>query len=169
LVARLKHAILMVGVRLLKPFITWILFRETLVWGDRKKVHVATTASMANTLFNTAGGHITVGEYTFTSHNVSIITGTHNHGTYLRDRLSVYPDSGNDVSIGNGVWIGANALILGPCNIGNHAVVAAGAVVTSDVPAGAIVAGVPARVIKQLPLPDAAVAENAPPSETERQ
>ena len=54
------------------------------------------------------------------------------------------------VSIGNDVWIGANAVILPGITIGRHVVVAAGAVVTKDVPPYSLVAGVPARVIKQL-------------------
>jgi len=53
------------------------------------------------------------------------------------------------LEIGNDVWIGANVTILPGCkHIGNGAVVAAGAIVTKDVPAYAIVAGVPAHVIK---------------------
>ena len=48
------------------------------------------------------------------------------------------------------VWIGANATILPGVKIGQHCVVAAGAVVCSDVPAHCVVAGVPAKVIKQL-------------------
>ena len=50
--------------------------------------------------------------------------------------------------IGNDVWIGAHAIILRGVQIANGAVIAAGAVVTRDVPAYAIVAGVPARVIR---------------------
>ena len=60
------------------------------------------------------------------------------------------PTIGQDIVIGNGAWIGTNAVILGPCIIGDHAVVAAGAVVTKDVPAYAIVAGVPAKIIKYI-------------------
>lgn len=52
------------------------------------------------------------------------------------------------VHIGNHVWIGANAVVLKGVTIGDGAVVAAGAVVTDDVPARAIVGGVPARVLK---------------------
>jgi len=50
--------------------------------------------------------------------------------------------------IGHDVWIGAGAIILRDVNVGNGAVIAAGAVVTNDIPAYAVVAGTPAKVIK---------------------
>ena len=54
------------------------------------------------------------------------------------------------VTIEDDVWIGANAVILPGVAIGTHSVVAAGAIVTKDVPPRSLVAGVPAKVIKQL-------------------
>ena len=54
------------------------------------------------------------------------------------------------VVIGDDVWIGANAVILPDVTIGRHVVVAAGAVVTKDVPDYSLVAGVPAKVIRFL-------------------
>jgi acetyltransferase-like isoleucine patch superfamily enzyme len=54
------------------------------------------------------------------------------------------------VRIGNEVWIGANAIILPGVTIGEGSIVAAGAVVTDDVPSFSIVAGVPARVIRTI-------------------
>lgn len=54
-----------------------------------------------------------------------------------------------DVIIGNDVFIGAAAIILPGTRIGDHAVVAAGAVVTKDVPGNTIVAGIPARAIRE--------------------
>ena len=53
------------------------------------------------------------------------------------------------ITIGKHVWIGQNAMILKGVNIGDGAVIAAGAVVTKDVPAGCLAAGVPAKVIKK--------------------
>ncbi len=54
------------------------------------------------------------------------------------------------VTIGNNVWIGGNAVILPGVNIGENSIIAAGAVVTKDVPANCIVGGVPAKVIKEI-------------------
>src|SRR5690554_73856 len=50
--------------------------------------------------------------------------------------------------IGNDVWLGANVIVTAGCKVGNHVIVAAGAVVTKDVPDFAIVGGVPAKVLK---------------------
>ena len=51
------------------------------------------------------------------------------------------------VTIGDDVWIGARALLIGDCRIGDGAIVAAGCVVDFDVPAGCVVAGHPARIV----------------------
>jgi acetyltransferase-like isoleucine patch superfamily enzyme len=58
--------------------------------------------------------------------------------------------STKSIIIGDDVWIGANAVILPGVTIGNHCVIAAGAVVTKDVPDNTLVGGVPAKVIKYL-------------------
>ena len=65
------------------------------------------------------------------------------------------PENIRPIRIGDDVWIGANVKILKGVRIGNRAIVGAAAVVTRDVPADAIVAGNPARVVKQLPPPEA--------------
>ena len=54
------------------------------------------------------------------------------------------------VSIGNDIWIGHGAIVLAGRSIGDGAVIAAGAVVTKDVPAGVIVAGNPAKVLRPI-------------------
>ncbi|MFC4243347.1 acyltransferase [Gryllotalpicola reticulitermitis] len=54
------------------------------------------------------------------------------------------------ISVGNNVFIGFNALILPDVHIGDDSIVAAGAVVTRDVPSGAVVGGVPARVLSRI-------------------
>lgn len=61
----------------------------------------------------------------------------------------IEPASATPVIIEDDVMIGANAVVLEGCRVGKGSVVAAGAIVVNDVPAGVVVAGAPARVIKE--------------------
>jgi len=73
-----------------------------------------------------------------------------NHGTKLGDIPMIeQPVIEKDVIIGDDVWIGAGAIILPGCKIGNGVVIAAGSVVTKDIPDNVIVAGIPAKIIKK--------------------
>lgn len=75
------------------------------------------------------------------------VLATINHGKRPQERGDNYPAP---IRIGRNVWIGSHATILPGVTIGDHAIVAAGAVVTKDVPADMIVGGVPAKVIKHI-------------------
>lgn len=79
--------------------------------------------------------------------DVAILTSTHNID---RTDIPMGYQGGRvaKVKIGNDVWIGMRSIILPGITIGNGVVIGAGAVVTKDVPDYAIVAGVPARIIK---------------------
>lgn len=72
-----------------------------------------------------------------------------NHGTKLCDIPMVYQERHEkDIIIGDNVWIGANSILVSGVKINDGAIVAAGSVVTKEVPANAIVAGSPAKIIK---------------------
>jgi len=90
-------------------------------------------------------GGITIGDNCLIGH--CVVMATLNHCLAPEDRASMTPAP---IILGNNVWIGANATILQGVTIGDNAVVAAGAVVAKDIPAGTVVAGVPAKVVKEL-------------------
>jgi len=71
-----------------------------------------------------------------------------NHGTDSVSSMNVQSFSEKDIIIGNDVWIGANCVVLSGVTIGDGAVIAAGAVVSKDIPPNTIAGGVPAKVIK---------------------
>lgn len=91
---------------------------------------------------------VTIGDNCLISQFVSIIDANHGiaRNAFIRDQPHDLVSAG--VRIGDDVWIGAHAVILPGVQIGTGAVVAAGAVVTRDVPEYAIVAGVPAKIIR---------------------
>ncbi len=132
------------------------LLEHAMVYGDRAKLHIDPTAVINNALFNLSSGEITVERYAFFGHNVSVLTGTHDITTFDAERQVAVPKSGRDIVIGRGVWVSSNATVLGPCRIGEHAVVAAGALVTGDVDPLTVVAGFPAKPVKKLNPPPAA-------------
>ena len=103
-----------------------------------------------NVLLNTSchfqdQGGITIGDGAQIGHNVVLATLNHAMSPSRRGTMVPAP-----IHIGKNVWIGSNAAILPGVTIGDGAIVAAGAVVTRDVPENAIVGGVPARVIRHL-------------------
>lgn len=99
-----------------------------------------------------------IGDYVQIASGVKIILGGNN--THRPDFLSTYPFltseslqrtylSKGDTVIGHDVWLGMNAMLMPGITLGNGAIVAAGSIVTHDVPAYTMVAGNPARIIKK--------------------
>jgi acetyltransferase-like isoleucine patch superfamily enzyme len=72
-----------------------------------------------------------------------------NHGSSPGTSMRLQPHDAKPIAIGDDVWIGRGAVVLPGVQIGSGAVIGANSVVTADVPAGAVAAGVPARVIRQ--------------------
>jgi acetyltransferase-like isoleucine patch superfamily enzyme len=100
-------------------------------------------------LHNTVIGPVTIGSHVNLAQGITVTALNHNFSETGR-RIDEQGISTNHVIIEDDVWIGANAVILPGVRIGTHSVVAAGAIVTKDVPSHSLVAGVPAKLIKKL-------------------
>jgi acetyltransferase-like isoleucine patch superfamily enzyme len=133
------------------------LFRP-LIYGDPDRLHIHPTAVLNNALINLSSGTVTIGEYAFFGHNVSILTGTHDWTKFGAERQVAVPSSGRDVVIEEGAWLSSNVVVVAPCRIGAHSVVGVASLVMSDVEPYTVVAGSPAKVLRQIPRPDAAAA-----------
>lgn len=100
-------------------------------------------------LHNTVIGPVTIGNHVNLAQGITVTALNHNFEN-VELRIDEQGVSTNPVTIADDVWIGANAVVLPGVSIGSHSVVAAGAVVTKDVPAHSLVAGVPAKIIRKL-------------------
>ncbi len=100
-------------------------------------------------LHNTIIGPVTIGSHVNLAQGIVVTALNHNFEESSKriDEQGVHTKA---VTIDDDVWIGANAVILPGVTIGSHSVVAAGSVVTHDVPSHVVVAGVPAKIIKEI-------------------
>ena len=100
-------------------------------------------------LHNTIIGPVTIGSHVNLAQGITITALNHNFEDSEK-RIDQQGISTKEVVLEDDIWVGANAVILPGVTIGKHAVVAAGAIVTKDVPPHSLVAGVPAKVIRQI-------------------
>jgi maltose O-acetyltransferase len=128
----------------------------TVIWGTPtitgsgnfyRRLHVGKSCWLNVGIFFNLGADIVLGDRVGIGHQVMILTETHDLGTAER---RTGPVRALPVKIKDGAWIGARTMILPGVTIGQGAVVAAGSIVTKDVPPNTIVAGSPAKVIKEL-------------------
>ena len=118
----------------------WVMTGRRLVLGD--------DVDLAKDVIITTDGGVTIGDRVLVGHRTQILSLNHVVPP-AGERIFDSGHEGKPVSIGSDVWIGANSLILPGVSIGDGAVVAAGAVVTRNVPRNAVVAGVPATIIRE--------------------
>ena len=147
---------------------------RTFIHGPPERVHdYRKGGRRPGVILNTRSGEINLAKGVVLGHNTMLLTGRHEfeEGLLLAGADQV-PEEGWDIVIGRGTWIASGAIILGGVTIGENVIVAAGAVVTRDVPDGAVVAGVPARVIATTADRSVVTAERlspeAPPRERSR-
>ena len=141
-------------------FFLYFYYETPYTMGSSGKVKLGKKVAVANTLFNVSSGSIFVGDYTVFGQNVMVITGRHQFVNGKRAGLDLIknteswgggeievPSGGFDIHIGSGCWIASGAILSGGIEIGDNVIVAAGAVVTKDLPNFAIAAGIPAKII----------------------
>lgn len=110
-----------------------------------KNIHIGKNVFINSGCHFQDQGGIYLGDGSLIGHEV--VLATLNHDEDPKDRANLHPEP---IHIGKNVWIGAHATILPGIHIGDGAIIAAGAVVTTDVPKGVVVGGVPAKIIKQI-------------------
>ncbi len=122
---------------------TWIIPPFYVDFGRNIKVGKNFFMNQACTFMDRGG--ITIGDDVFIAPKVCLTTINHDFNPYNRQATFCKP-----IVIGDRVWIGINVTICPGVTIGENSVIAAGAVVTKDVPPNVIVGGNPARVIKSI-------------------
>ena len=114
------------------------------------EIDIKNKIGYVNTIFNTGSGEIKIGDGVIFGHNVMLLTGKHKYTDGNKDSLKHNVVQNRNITIGEGVWIASGAIILGNVNIGRHSVVMAGSIVSKDIPSYSVVAGVPAKVVRNL-------------------
>ena len=115
-------------------------------------IQIGNGCSFRNRTHITAIQSIIIGDNLLTGNDVLI--SDNNHGSTLKEDMMIRPQNRHlttkgGITIGNNVWLGDKVLILGHVNIGDGVIIAANSVVTHDIPAYCVAAGIPAKIIKQ--------------------
>jgi len=157
------------GGRLRAQFLRWIGFRigkGTYLWdmpvitgsqGLYQRLQIGSNSLVSVGCYFDLAGEITIGSWVGLSPQVMLLTGTHEFSDSQNRVGNLTPRS---IRVGDGSWLGARCTILPGVEVGEGAVIAAGAVVTRDVPAHSIVAGVPAKVVRYLSKNEKAESES---------
>lgn len=117
------------------------------------RIEIGTKTVMGQECTISAYQHVSIGEQCIIADRVMMIDFDHSIAEIERP-IRVQGIYKRDVKVGSNVWIGYGAMILRGVTVGNNAVIGAGAVVTKDVPENAVVAGVPARVLRMREAPE---------------
>ena len=124
--------------------------RDRAIIYSPERLTVSDNVSINSGVTILAQGGVSIGEYTMISPGVTIVSVSHDYSKLGKEAWD--GQIKKPVIIGRNVWIAAGAIILPGVTIGDGAVVAAGSVVTKDVPPYTVVAGLPAAVTKERPV-----------------
>lgn len=115
---------------------------------DKGSIRVGTNLAINHGAFLIGRSGIDIGNDVVISAGAMLVAAGLDPRTFGREQLPEYADT--PIRIADRVWIGAGAIVLGGVSIGKGAIVGAGSVVTRDVPDHVIVAGNPARVVREI-------------------
>lgn len=134
------------GVKIYQTYINGniIIGRYTSIWGPDASI-IAKVNKIIIGNFSSIARNTSIQEV---MHRSDCATTYHIFQNFFKEKRNDEFVSKGDIVIGNDVWIGANAIVLSGVTVGDGSIVAAGAVVTKDVPPYSIVAGNPAKVVK---------------------
>ena len=140
----LRRAVLGVALAECRLPLFWIRAGTDIWWPGN--IRIGRSCLNENVFLNGYGG-VTIGDHCLIGRGAAFFSGGH---TFDRtDQLILeQPLQRAPIVVGDDVYFGLNAVVLGGVTIGTGAIIGAGAVVVDDVPSGAIVAGVPARLVR---------------------
>lgn len=131
-------------------------------YGGNPRIHPTASLRCGQNIYLGKNGHINQYCCVWASDNSKIHLGddllmgpgckifSSNHSANELDvPMNIQPFREENIKIGNDCWIGANCVITAGVSIGDHSIIAAGAVVTKSLPSRVIAAGIPAKVIKE--------------------
>ncbi|MDE6842866.1 MAG: acyltransferase, partial [Muribaculaceae bacterium] len=117
---------------------------DKLTLGDNVSIH--------SFCYIDAVGGIKIGSNVSIAHSCSLISFSHGYEDLMLP-IKYNPLLMTPICISDDVWIGCGVRIIGPCEINNRVIIAAGAVVKGNIYAGGIYGGVPAKLIKKIEVP----------------
>ena len=145
---RLLDVVLYKIAHLLRPYLA----RSPLIWGDPERLKLGKQVHLVDAIINLRSGRVEIGDFSFFGHGVMLLTGKHDYLAEGKGRQQLVSETGNDITIGRGVWIASGAIVIGPCEIGDNAVIGAGCVISGLIPPNTITTGSKSRVTTQLDL-----------------
>lgn len=121
-----------------------------MIWGDPGNVILGENVQLVDVIINCRSGKVRIDDNAFFGHGVMLLTGFHEVTKKGKARHCAVPNSGRDITIGKGAWVASNVIVIGPCTIGDNAVIGAGSVVSGVVEAGALYVGNPAKLLRHI-------------------
>lgn len=123
-------------------------FQKNIYFGECRNIVLGCDCYVNRDVYFDSYDHIRIGSNVIIGFRTMLVTSSHNGPEYRRGKYRY----GRPITIEDGVWIAASVIIGPGVTIGRGSIIAAGSVVICSVPANCLVGGVPAKIIKNLPM-----------------